>query len=232
MNKNLKYIISPIIIFMAISTIWYYSFEKLMQSLNYSSEYKNLSKKELLKKEQELEHNLENFTKNLNKYIIIKDYLVKNNNINYISKEWIHDDFVIMKDGLKNKITCWNNNTEILCKINWWENIWEFFNTLDLNWVSKYYVQKDTNIWTNIEYELEKWYIISITNNVLTSERRLYDSYIYYEKWWKNFYDKNIVKNLNGNSIIELPNQIITIYDNNWIIKNYINKYDFDEIYH
>lgn len=226
MIKNITSVIwSLAVIFIVISTIWYYSFEKLMQSLNYSTEYKNLSKKELLKKEQELEHNLENFTKNLNKYIIIKDYLVKNNNINYISKEWIHDDFVIMKDGLKNKITCWNNNTEILCEINWWENIWEFFNTLDLNWVSKYYVQKDTNIWTNIEYELEKWYIISITNNVLTSERRLYDSYIYYEKWWKNFYDEN---NIMKNNIIQLPNQIIIIYDDNWIISNYIDKYKFD----
>lgn len=226
MIKNITSVIwSLAVIFIVISTIWYYSFEKLMQSLNYSTEYKNLSKKELLKKEQELEHNLENFTKNLNKYIIIKDYLVKNNNINYISKEWIHDDFVIMKDGLKNKITCWNNNTEILCKINWWENIWEFFNTLDLNWVRKYYVRKDTNIWESIQYELEKWYIISITNNVLTSERRLYDSYIYYEKWWKNFYDEN---NIMKNNIIQLPNQIIIIYDDNWIISNYIDKYKFD----
>lgn len=228
MNKNLKYILYSIVLFISISTIWYYGFERLTQSLIYSKEYKNLPKKEIIEKEQELEHNLANFKKNLNNYIIIKDYLVTNNDINYITKEWIHDNFVITKDWFKNKIICWNDNTDILCKINWWEKILDFFNNLELNWVSKYYLQKDVNIWENIQYESEKWYIISFINNVLKSEIRLYDSYIYYEKWWEVFYDKNTIKNLNGYKIIELPNQIITIYDDNWIIKNYINKYNFE----
>jgi len=230
MIKSIFQIITSVIwslavIFIVISTIWYYTFDYFIQIWSYSVKYKNLSKKELLKKEQELEHNLENFKKNLDNYIIIKDYLVKNNNINYISKEWIHDDFVITKDWLKNKITCWNNNSEILCKINWRENIWEFFNNLELNWVRKYYLRKDTNIWESIQYESEKWYIISFTNNVLTSERRLYDSYLYYEKWWKSFYNES---NITENNIIKLPNQIITIYDDNWVISNYIDKYNFD----
>ncbi|MGE4444336.1 MAG: hypothetical protein AB7E37_05070 [Candidatus Altimarinota bacterium] len=230
MIKSIFQIITSVIgslavIFIVISTIGYYTFDYFIQIGSYSVKYKNLSKKELLKKEQELEHNLENFKKNLDNYIIIKDYLVKNNNINYISKEGIHDDFVITKDGLKNKITCGNNNSEILCKINGRENIGEFFNNLELNGVRKYYLRKDTNIGESIQYESEKGYIISFTNNVLKLERRLYDSYLYYEKGWKSFYNES---NITENNIIKLPNQIITIYDDNWVISNYIDKYNFD----
>lgn len=231
MEKKInKYWIIALVVLM--SCYFIYNF---LLHLNFYPKYKDLNFWQVKSKGNELTYTTNDLRKNINIYKDIENY-INDNNIYIIngdwsvSKDWEYIFFykLSFKDS-ENKVICSSKSIEKICFLSNWNNVFSILNNLNISSVSKNYLRKDWKVWEKIEYYTEKWYIISLKKDVLKIERRLYDSYRFYEKWWEVDYNKDDVKiDEKGNKVIKIDNEIITIYDDNWIVHDYIDNYNLD----
>lgn len=123
--KNITKYLIKILLLITLSLLIYFIYQ-FSHYLIFWPKYWALSKKELTMREEQLEHNINNLKKNIDSYILIKNYIVNNDILSirsYNSESYIKITYLNNKKDL---ICKENANTEN-CMLSIWKNVYNNF---------------------------------------------------------------------------------------------------------